>query len=145
MFGKFEVIASDDVLLTSVLQHGRISWNTRWGNLDGIKVEIVHEGSNTDAIAALNTEWIQGISDSDSEDYDSEIPQWGRLRRLDDDAALQYRYLSTKYGQIVKDKESKHTNRLETWSLCWNADVTYQARPSTLVQSGKDTLWRRII
>jgi hypothetical protein len=93
MFGKFEVIASDDVLLNSVLQHGRISWNTRWGNLDEIKVEIVHEGSNTDAVAALNTEWIQGISDSDSEEYDSAIPQWGRLRRLDDDQSLQYRYL----------------------------------------------------
>jgi hypothetical protein len=39
-FGKFEVIASDDVLLTSVLQHGRISWNTRRANLDEIKVEI---------------------------------------------------------------------------------------------------------
>jgi hypothetical protein len=47
MFGKFEVIASDDVLLTSVLQHGRISWNTRWGNLDEIEVEIVHMKDRT--------------------------------------------------------------------------------------------------
>jgi hypothetical protein len=98
MFEKFEVIAADDVLLTSVLQHGRISWNTRWGNIDEIEVEIVHEGSNADATAAISIEWIEGISDSDMEEQP-------------DDSALQYRYeryrrWSNRQGEGINADES---------------------------------------
>ena len=76
-----------------------------------IPVEVVHEGSNTDAVAALNTEWIQGISDSDSEDHDSTIPQGERIQQQDDELALLYRQLryqiwSNRQGQGIEAYES---------------------------------------